>query len=446
MSKYLLFALTICVALLMRCAQPTAGGGTHTGNPDVSALAALIGDAIENDTLRSPGVFVSGGLASLVPDSLQRYYRPLGGFAKLLNAAQPDTIVTVDTTITIDTLHLIDSTLIADTLYVRDTVINNQRVNDTSSIEGPAGPVQVITQRWLVDTLLISDTLVAFDTIIAHKQLIQTDTFFVVTTTIITPEGQSQSDVGISGGGEHSAEPFITSRNQIEQSSGYVITRDATGNPVYVISNTRSGAIDTKALLPQNYTRIQLEQIAQIKRTAAKFEELITLSAFAAGTQEQEHLFYERFQGQTRLASLELLGGKDKKLSTPADNQLFAMDISLGQSTGCGGWYRYRSLADSAAVEFVQSCGEQGAMKRQLKAILSGGINPELRSLTLDVSPQAGSIKRLVCNGWQNQRGVLTIEGYFRQQDGIYLIEADYVSGTLQGAITLPDNTTITIE
>jgi|GEM_PF-4471494 len=152
----LLIAALLCAVLASRCGMsPTVadGGGTHTGNPDISACASALFDIMESGG--SWHVYAYVDTARLNPNAIDP---PAGGdvpvvfqsgLAKTASAASETTIV-----------------LIYDTLFVNDTLVSTHVRADTVDTVFGADTLTYVTRTLFYDTLVAVDTVVIVDTVV----------------------------------------------------------------------------------------------------------------------------------------------------------------------------------------------------------------------------------------------------------------------------------------
>jgi len=170
-----LSVIAFCIAMLAGCSvgpAEVADGGTHTGNPDVSACASALFDIMATgDEWHVESYIDSLQLdpAYIEPDSSSDLAEP---YANVLAKRRA-----------LAAFAVVETVLIYDTLYVNDTVVNQYIKADT--IDTVVG----VDTLMYVNTWLVSDTLIAIDTVILVDTLIVTDTMDAATTKADTATG-----------------------------------------------------------------------------------------------------------------------------------------------------------------------------------------------------------------------------------------------------------------
>ncbi len=183
---YLLFMLGI--GLLARCtspSEPVADGGTHTGNPDISAAASVVFQLASLDTAWHidgylPPEYLNPEKAA--PGALHSVPGTVGGLGKRA-ADSGDVYIWVDTIV------------LADTSYRYDTLLEIDTVLDTSFIVSDTLDTLIGSDsvRYISDSLA-HETVVAIDTVILTDTIFHTDTL-LVTDTISVGEGAAAPPV-----------------------------------------------------------------------------------------------------------------------------------------------------------------------------------------------------------------------------------------------------------
>jgi hypothetical protein len=132
------------------------GGGTHTGNPDISACASSIFAILENDGAWKTQKFVSEDL--LDPSSIEPGNEPDGVYS----SAMAKTAFKADSATE-------ERILLFDTLYMSDTLVVSRTETDTVETESSEGNLLYLETRLIYDTLIALDTLVVVDTLVVTK-------------------------------------------------------------------------------------------------------------------------------------------------------------------------------------------------------------------------------------------------------------------------------------
>lgn len=149
-----LTAVSCIAAVLSMCStEPLVDGGTHTGNPDISACASAVFDLMGSSAWHIEEYLDTSGLDPSVISAPQS-----GGvivMAKTLAAAQsPDSVIYYRSTV-----------LIPDTNYINDTLTSVSVVSDTIVDVSGGDTTVYITDSLIVDSVLVTDTVISVDTV-----------------------------------------------------------------------------------------------------------------------------------------------------------------------------------------------------------------------------------------------------------------------------------------
>ncbi len=147
---------------LVRCSvSPTvADGGTHTGNPDISACASALFDIMETGDEWHVGHYVDS--QALDPS----YIDPSAG----ADPSEPYRTTLAKRAAVAETT-VIDTILMYDTLFVNDTIIRQRVESDTVDTVFGGDTIMYINQWLALDTLIAVDTVVLVDTLVVIDTL-----------------------------------------------------------------------------------------------------------------------------------------------------------------------------------------------------------------------------------------------------------------------------------
>ncbi len=166
----------VLVAHLMRCSspsEPVVDGGTHTGNPDITAAASIVFQLASLDTAWHidaylPAEYLNPGNA--VPGTPGLVSNTVGGLAKK-TADSGRIYVWIDTIVLVDTIYQYDTLLAIDTILDTSYI-----VSDTLDTLIDSDSVTYISDSLAHETVLAVDTVVLTDTIFRVDTLFVTDT------------------------------------------------------------------------------------------------------------------------------------------------------------------------------------------------------------------------------------------------------------------------------
>lgn len=183
-----MFALAVAAALPL-CTSPSgpvADGGTHTGNPDVTACVAALYEAMETGDEWRVDYYIDAG--RLDPATIDPQLTPQGLAKRCVSgmsvgsAKAQDTIVVVDTILKSDTLILERKTI------HRDTIINPGELADTVDTALGGVPVRYVITSLVFDTIFSADTLVSYDTIFLVDTVLHERTYLADTIPATAPD------------------------------------------------------------------------------------------------------------------------------------------------------------------------------------------------------------------------------------------------------------------
>lgn len=173
-----IFALVVFIAGCM--VQPTevADGGTHTGNPDISAAVDAVRqlyNAVDEQQVEKHLDTSALNPTALLEQSSQNFDTRM--LAKKMQTISPASR---------DTIYIIDTLLITDTTYIHDTLVSRTVRKDTTVRETDDGQEELIVERSIVDSVIVYDTILAMDSLFLVDTIVTRDSFF---------DGENQSPV-----------------------------------------------------------------------------------------------------------------------------------------------------------------------------------------------------------------------------------------------------------
>lgn len=167
------------VAHLIRCSspsEPVVDGGTHTGNPDITAAASIVFQMASLDTAWHIDAYLPPEYLNpenAVPGNPGLVPNTVGGLAKK-TADSTRIYVWVDTIVLVDTMYQYDTLLAIDTILDTSYI-----VSDTLDTLIGSDSVIYISDSLAHETVLAVDTVVLTDTIFRVDTLFVTDTLMV---------------------------------------------------------------------------------------------------------------------------------------------------------------------------------------------------------------------------------------------------------------------------
>lgn len=233
---------------------PVADGGTHTGNPDMTACVEALYEAMETGDEWRVDYYVTPEQldpSSIDPHTTTRELSKRGaGGASIASGAALDTIVIVDTLVLSDT-HVEKSMEIS-----RDTTYDTTAMIDTVDTLLGDIPVTYMISSLMFDTVVRIDTLVWYDTLLRIDTMHFHRSYFVgdgptssTPESTTTPSTGSEWEVADSGTWDKGGGELYQNASPVTRLDGSMVKASA----VYVSSLARNYRAADGAVVVQRY-------------------------------------------------------------------------------------------------------------------------------------------------------------------------------------------------
>jgi hypothetical protein len=328
------------LGLTINCSTEYAGG-TETGNPEVSACAALVFAAFDDTLSWTPRAYVPGGMFRL--DSAGIYagavYRTPDGMLVKRWVERTDTIVGTQRIVTY-TVFIDDTVLIHDTTLVPDTVVIDTAMSrvdtlyDTSYVVTGADTTRVVQTRYdtktyvVLDTVPFVDTIYQIDTLFLFDTIVLFDTIPTDTTGITSldsmPAISEPIDYTFSSGSPTSGRSVSGVElhyDAVNDTASIVVTMQSAS---YVITPTLSNMHVTNEVATNLVTK------DMVSATGAVVQELYgdldgDGALFGHGYQSIRFTHDYRRDTDTLYAAVDFDGGRDLDIATTRNNPVLSL-------------------------------------------------------------------------------------------------------------------------